>query len=153
VWHAVLAVGGAVRAPGPAMQCRSTRRDEVVTAVTGTIFDRYGGFSTMRKVVSAFYDDVLDSPSLAHHFADTDMRELIRHQTVFIAYLTGGPGANYTDEALERVHRRLGITRDEFDEMLELLRDTLLDHDFDSTDVETITGEFRKRQHTIVVGV
>lgn len=119
--------------------------------MTGTIFDRYGGFSTMRKVVSAFYDEVLDSPNLAHHFAGTDMRELIRHQTVFIAYLTGGPGAHYTDEALERVHRRLGITSGEFDEMLELLHDTLVDHDFTSEDVATITGEFRKREHTIVV--
>lgn len=120
--------------------------------MTGTIFDRYGGFASMRKVVSAFYDEVLESPNLAHHFAGTDMRELIRHQTVFIAYLTGGPGANYTDEALERVHGRLGITSTEFDEMLELLRETLLDHDFDDADVDTITDAFRRRQRSIVVG-
>lgn len=118
--------------------------------MTTTVFDRYGGFATMRKVVSDFYDDVLDSPSLSHHFEHTDMRELIRHQTVFIAYLTGGPGAAYSDEVLERIHAPLGITHAEFGELLGVLRDTLEDHGFEPGDVDHITHEFRRREPFIV---
>lgn len=115
-----------------------------------TIFDRYGGFATIRKVVSDFYDEVLDSPALAHHFAHTDMRELIKHQTVFISYLTGGPGTAYSDEVLHRIHAPLGITHAEFDELLGILRDTLEDHEFDDEDVEVISKEYRRREPFIV---
>jgi hemoglobin len=118
--------------------------------MTATIFDRYGGFATMRKVVSDFYDEVLDSPTLSHHFANTDMRELIRHQTLFIASLTGGPGADYSDEVLLRIHGPLGITHDEFDELLGVLSDALIDHDFVEDDVATIAGAFRRRERFIV---
>lgn len=101
-------------------------------------------------MVSDFYDEVLDSAILCHHVAHVDMRELIRHQTVFIAYLTGGPGAAYSDEVLQRIHAPLGITRAEFDELLGLLRDTLLDHGFDTADVEYVAGQYRRREPCIV---
>ena len=120
--------------------------------MTTTIFDRYGGFATMRKVVSAFYDRVLDSDLLAHHFADVDMRQLISHQTVFIAYLTGGPGAGYSDEVLRRVHAPLGITAEEFAEMLTLLTEALEDQGFNDEDVKAVTGEFAAREHLVVTG-
>jgi hemoglobin len=115
-----------------------------------TIFERYGGFASVRKVVSAFYDDVMDTPSLAHHFAGIDMRRLIEHQTLFIAYLMDGPGAGYGDEVLERVHRRLGINADEFDEMAHLLVETLEDQGFVDEDVAVIDERFRKRESIIV---
>ena len=117
-----------------------------------TIFERYGGFSTIRRVVSDFYDSVLDSDALAHHFARTDMRDLIKHQTAFISHLTGGPGADYSDEVLARVHRPLGITGDEFDEMLGLLRESLEEHSFDDDDVAEVVTQFRSRRPVIVFG-
>lgn len=117
-----------------------------------TIFERYGGFATIRKVVVSFYDRVLDSPTISHHFAAIDMRALIQHQTAFITYLTGGPGVNYTDDALERVHAPLHITADEFDEMRLLLRETLEDHGFDSEDVASVEKQILARQPVIVSG-
>ncbi|MFA9431853.1 group 1 truncated hemoglobin [Egicoccus sp. AB-alg2] len=116
----------------------------------GSIFDRYGGFAVIRKVVSEFYDRVLDSPQLSSHFAGVDMRSLINHQTQFIAYLTGGPGAVYTDDALRRVHAPLGITEPEVEEMRRLLRETLEDLDFDPADIKTIDGEMEVRTKLIV---
>lgn len=114
-----------------------------------TIYDRYGGFASIRKVVSAFYDKALDSPQLAHHFEHVEMPRLIDHQAKFISYLTGGP-ASYSDNHLQRVHARLGITKAEFDEMTLLLRETLEDFGFEPPDVEAVYGELCRREPLVV---
>ncbi|MGY1709907.1 group 1 truncated hemoglobin [Geodermatophilus sp. SYSU D00758] len=114
-----------------------------------TVFERNGGFARIRHVVSDFYDTVLDS-ALAHHFQHTDMRRLIQHQTAFIASLTGGPGAHYTDEVLFRVHAPLGITDDEFELMLRLLAEALEDHDWSVEDVALVSARFRDHRPVVV---
>ena len=74
-----------------------------------SIFERYGGFTSVSKIVLSFYDKVLDSPTVSPYFANSDMKRLIDHQTKFMASLMGGP-ASYTNDQLERVHAKLGIT-------------------------------------------
>jgi hemoglobin len=116
-----------------------------------TIFERYGGFAAIRKVVSDFYDQVLDSPVISHHFEHVDMKRLLDHQARFISSVTGGP-ASYTDDHLRRVHAGLGITAAEFREMLELLTDTLEDHGWSNEDMSYVASELRRRQGVIVTG-
>lgn len=118
-------------------------------ATSLTIFERYGGFAVIRKVVSEFYDRVLASPVISHHFEHVDMRRLLDHQARFIASVTGGP-ASYTDEHLRRTHERLGITTAEFREMLELLAETLEDFDFAQADVDEVLSQIRRREGVIV---
>jgi truncated hemoglobin YjbI len=36
-----------------------------------TIYERVGGFASVRRVVSAFYDKALESDLIAHHFTST----------------------------------------------------------------------------------
>jgi hemoglobin len=115
-----------------------------------TIFERYGGFAVIRKVVSDLYDRLLDDPVLAAHFAEVDLRSLINHQTQFIAFVTGGPGVSYSDEALARVHHPLGITHDELERMRALLRETLEDHGFEDADIDTVDAELHARERAIV---
>lgn len=114
-----------------------------------SIFDRYGGFATIRRVVSAFYDKVLDSDVISHHFEEVEMRRLVDHQARFISAVTGGP-ASYSDDHLAHVHRRLGITSEEFEEMAALLEETLEDFDFERQDIEVVLGEIRGRRAVIV---
>jgi len=114
-----------------------------------TIFERYGGFGKVSRLVSSFYDRVLDSPVTARYFAHTDMRRLIDHQTKFIAYLMGGP-ASFTNDHLERVHAHLGITDEAFNTILNLLVETLEDFEYDDEDIRTIEDEFSNRKHLIV---
>lgn len=117
--------------------------------MASTIFERYGGFAKVSRIVSEFYSRVLDSPVLSPYFAGIDMRRLIDHQTKFIASVMGGP-VSYTNEALERVHARLGIDAEAFDEMVLILKETLEDFDFERSDVETICGDIRSRSRYIV---
>jgi hemoglobin len=114
-----------------------------------TIFERYGGFAKISRIVSSFYDRVLDSPILEPYFSEVDMRRLIDHQTKFMAQAMGGP-ASYTNQQLEKVHSHLQITSDAFDEMHVLLRETLEDFGVERDDVEAVIDEIVTRRSLIV---
>lgn len=116
------------------------------------MFERYGGFKTVRTIVMAFYEKMLDSEVTAPYFADTDMRRLLDHQSKFIASLMGGP-ASYTNDELLRIHRRLGIDERAFRESALLLEETLEDFDIAPNDVEEILDEFTSRKPYIVVEI
>lgn len=114
-----------------------------------SLFERYGGFASVSRVVMSFYDKMLDSPLTSPYFAHTDMKRLIDHQTKFIATLMGGP-ASYTNEHLERVHAHLGITEAAFLESMVLMRETLEDFDFREDDIRQVEGEMMGRKNFIV---
>lgn len=114
-----------------------------------TMFEKYGGFATFRKVVSSFYDNILDSSILQKHFININIERLIDHQTKFVIFIAGGPGS-VSDENLARVHKNMGITQEEMDEMSAIFRDNLEDHDFEDDDVEFLVNEVVKRSHLIV---
>ena len=92
-----------------------------------SLYDKYGGFAVISRVVMDFYDRLLDSDTVGPFFDDVDMRKLIDHQTKFVAYLLGGP-AEYTGDRLQQLHAHLEIADTDFDEMKQLLDQTLGDH-------------------------
>lgn len=114
-----------------------------------TMFERYGGFAVVSRIVSEFYDRAIDSKILGPYFDDVDTARLIDHQTKFVASMMGGP-ASYTNEHLDRVHKPLGITSVAFGEMCSLFRETLEDYELDETDIATVLGEIRSRKVYIV---
>lgn len=116
---------------------------------TQTLYETHGGFSTVRKVVSDFYDRVLDDAELAPYFAGTDMKRQIDHQTKFVSFLLGGP-TSYSEEHLERVHKRLRITLPHFDLIVMTMCETLEDHGFAETEVSAVEQELRRRESIIV---
>lgn len=114
-----------------------------------TIFERCGGFSAVSKVVMSFYDKVLDSPVTSPYFSGVDMKRLIDHQTKFFAALMGGP-ASYTNDHLEKVHARIGITESAFMEAMLLMKDTLEEFDFLDEDIQLVTDEMMARKNYVV---
>jgi hemoglobin len=114
-----------------------------------TIFERYGGFAKINRVVMSYYDKIVDSPITSPYFANTDMRTLIEHQTRFIASLMGGP-ASYSNDHLARIHAHLEITEEAFQEVVTLLRETLEDHNFEDEDIYAVIGEIVSRKAYIV---
>lgn len=114
-----------------------------------SLFEHYGGFAKISRVVSEFYDKMLESPNLASYFENTDMRRLVDHQTKFIASLMGGP-AEYSNESLERSHARLNIDQASFDEMVGLLAETFKDFEFEDSDIKTLVSEMRSRSKFII---
>jgi hemoglobin len=117
--------------------------------VNQTIFERNGGFATVRKIVSTFYDYVLDDVVMAPYFTGVDMRRQIDHQSKFISAVMGGPGS-FTDDHLQRVHASLGITHEAFLVLSSLLKEAMEDHGMAPSDVDEVMHEIFTREHLIV---
>ncbi len=114
-----------------------------------TLFDKYGGFKSVSRMVMTFYDKVLDSEQVGDFFDDVDMPRLIDHQTKFISFLLGGP-VSYSDERLRRAHASLDVTNDDFDEIGKLLRETFAEHGFEAQDIDTVMTEIESRRSVIM---
>lgn len=118
--------------------------------MTQTIFERYGGFAKVSRIVSSFYDSAVDSPLLCPYFEGIDMARLIDHQAKFISSLMGGP-ASYTDEEIERVHAHLNVTEEAFKEATGLLEETLEDFGMNDDDIADVMRAINSRKRFIVV--
>ncbi|WP_299782171.1 group 1 truncated hemoglobin [uncultured Roseobacter sp.] len=114
-----------------------------------TLYEEYGGFSKVSKIVLSFYDSLLDNDEVGPFFDDVEMSRIVDHQTKFIASILGGP-ASYTDNQLRQLHSHLTITDGHFDELETVLRGTLLQHGMASEDVDLVVAEFEKRRPLIV---
>jgi len=117
-----------------------------------SVFDRCGGFQTVRRVVSDFYDKVLESERLEPFFGGVEMARLIDHQTKFIAQVMGGP-ISISDEQLRRAHVGLGISHDDFMEMAAILQEALEDNGFADSDVMVVLEAIMRREGLVVTGV
>ena len=117
--------------------------------MAASMFERYGGFATVSKVVMAFYDKVLDSDVIGDYFEDVDMPALIDHQTKFIAMAMGGP-ASYTNEMLRQVHAGLDIDTMAFNEAVTLLQQTLEEFGVERDDVGVIIDDIRNRAQYVI---
>ncbi len=112
-------------------------------------FQKYGGFSAVSRVVMSFYEKVLDSDIVGHHFEDVDMPRLMDHQTKFVSALMGGPAA-MDDDRLEYVHRKLDITSQEFDEIVYLLSEAMDQNGMDEADIQSVARAFEAKRSLIL---
>lgn len=113
-----------------------------------TIYEKYGGFSTISKVVMDLYDRLLDDEEVGPFFDNVEMSRIIDHQTKFVSSLIGGP-ASYTDAQIQKMHAHLDIGHVHFETLKTLLSATLTDHGISPEDVETVIGEFEKRRNLV----
>lgn len=114
-----------------------------------SLYEKYGGFSTVSRIVMALYDRLLDDDDVGPFFDDVDMPKLIDHQTKFVASLMGGP-ASFTDAHIAAAHRKLTIRTEHFDRLKELVEATLTDFDVEDTDTETVLRAFEDRRTILV---
>ncbi len=114
-----------------------------------SLFQKYGGFAAVSRVVLTFYDKALDSDQIGEFFEEIDMKRLVDHQTKFISSLLGGP-AYYSDERLGQLHGHLGISDADFNEVGKLLAETLAEHGVEPADCDAVMREIEARRSHIV---
>lgn len=114
-----------------------------------SLFEKYGGFAAVHPLVSAFYDQVLESDIISYMFDDIDMPQLIDHQTKFIASVMGGP-ASFSDDALHKAHSHLNIKEEEWDEVVTLLHQTLKDFNIEEPDIAALLSAVASKKSLIV---
>jgi hemoglobin len=115
-----------------------------------TLFEKYGGFSVVSRIVLDLYERLLDDDDVGPFFDDVDMRRIVDHQTKFVSSLMGGP-ASYTDDQIRRMHDHLVITSAHFDRLSALLARTLRDHGVSDDDIAEIERQFELRRGLVVV--
>ncbi|WP_112322036.1 group I truncated hemoglobin [Oceanibium sediminis] len=114
-----------------------------------TLFERYGGFSVVSRIVLDLYERLLDDDDVGPFFDDIDMARIVDHQTKFLSSLMGGP-ASYTEDQIRKMHARLDINDVHFDKLEAILRQTLSDHGVSQQDQDTIVGAFESRRSLVV---
>lgn len=114
-----------------------------------TLFQKYGGFSKVSKIVLELYERLLDDEEVGPFFDDIEMSRIVDHQTKFVSSLMGGP-ASYTDDQLAKMHHHLTIADAHFDRLEAILAATLADHGVSPEDVDTIVGEFESRRSLVL---
>lgn len=119
-------------------------------ASTNNLFDKYGGVNGLTNVVQIFYQRVLSRPNLARYFTDVDMEALIGHQIKYFAWALGKPAAVYEGGDMREAHAKSGITKASFEEVANILADTLRDHEVTEEDVQTILTRIGMMEADIV---
>ena len=114
-----------------------------------TLYEKYGGFAAVSRIVLDFYERALDSDRIGDYFEDVDMPKLVDHQTKFVSSLLGGP-ASYSDDQLRQIHLHLRIDDDDYSEMIEVFSDTLVDNGMSREDTAKVVNEFEARRAHIV---
>lgn len=114
-----------------------------------TLFEKYGGFSTISKIVLSFYDRMIEDDDVGPFFDDVELPRLIDHQTKFISSIMGGP-ASFSDDHIQRAHRNMIIRNHHFDRLKEIVAETLADFSVEPDDIATILAGFEQRRHLLV---
>ena len=114
-----------------------------------SLYDKYGGFATVSRIVLDFYERALDSDRIGDYFEDVDMSRLVDHQTKFVSALLGGP-ASYSDDHLRQIHLHLRIDDDDFNEMIDVFAETLVDHGISEEDKNSVVSAIEARRAHIV---
>lgn len=107
------------------------------TPVNETLYDKYGGTSTVKLVVHQFYGKVLRSDLLKPYFEGADMERLMKHQIDLFSFVMGAP-IQYDLSVLKRAHAHLKISNTAFDEVAGLLLETLEEAGMAAPDVEKL---------------
>jgi len=92
------------------------------------LYTRLGGEEAIAAVVDDFYERVLADEALRPYFEGAPMEDLREHQRQFLAAVTGGP-VEWSGQDMARTHAHLDITSEEFEQVAEHLRDTLVELD------------------------
>lgn len=114
-----------------------------------SLYEKYGGFATVSRIVMRLYDQILDDDDLGPFFDDTEMPKLIDHQTKFIASLMGGP-ASFTDAHIMGAHRGLDINDLHFDRLKELVAGTLEEFGVETEDANQVLAAIETRRAVLV---
>ena len=78
------------------------------------------------------------------------MEVLIRHQIQFIAVVMGKPAAFYEGMAMEEAHKSSNISDRSFEDVIEVLEETLKDFQVEEDDIIEILNKAKSLRNQIV---
>ena len=103
------------------------------------LFEKYGGFATVSKLVSELYDELSQNKITAPYFENSNMTSLMDHQVKFLSQALGGP-EQYTGQEMNAAHTGLKITEAAFNEVAKTIQFILEDNGVEADDITHIMG-------------
>lgn len=107
------------------------------TGMIMSLFEKYGGFATVSKIVSELYDELERDAITAPYFANSDIRALMDHQVKFLSQVLGGP-QQYTGKAMNAAHTGMKISEEAFNKVAETVEFLLDDNGVEPEDIAHI---------------
>ncbi len=92
------------------------------------LYERAGGAEKLRAVLVDFYDRVFDDVMIGFFFRGADKQRLVEKELEFALRLLGAD-VEYTGKPLPAAHAKHHIMGGQFNRRLQILRETLADHD------------------------
>ena len=97
---------------------------------SSSLFDRIGA-EALRAVLTDFYGRVFGDVMIGFMFRGKDRQHLIDREYELTAALLGAPGVTYTGRPMRAAHAQHTIFGGQFERRLQILRETLRDHQVD----------------------
>ena len=94
------------------------------------LFDKIGGYA-LRAMIADFYHRVFDDVMIGFMFQGKDRMHLIDREFELVAALLGAPDVKYTGRPMPAAHAQHTIFGGHFERRMQILRETLADHDVD----------------------
>lgn len=83
-----------------------------------TLYQRLGGQSGIERIVDGLLWEIGGNPSLRPLFASTDIQRFREKLVEQLCDITDGP-CTYSGDSMRETHRHLGISRAQFDQLVE----------------------------------
>jgi hemoglobin len=115
-----------------------------------TLFDKYGGVQMVVKLVRDFQTEVLQRPHLAHYFQGWDLARITEHSILYLSFALGKPAKVYMTREMNDLHSTFHIKGLHFDEISDVLKDTLLADGVSKADVDIVMTHIDKVRDVIV---
>jgi hemoglobin len=117
---------------------------------SATLFDKYGGVQMVVKLVRDFQIEILQRPHLAHYFQGFDLAKITEHSILYLSFALGKPAKVYMTREMHDLHSKFHIKGLHFDEISDVLKDTLLADGVSKVDVEIVMTHIDKVREVIV---
>lgn len=108
------------------------------------------GPDRLRAVVVDFYQRVFDDVMIGFMFVGKNRQHLIEREYEFTAHFLGGPVV-YTGRPIKEAHAKTPIFGGHFERRLQILRNTMADHQIDAAVVASIV-EHQQALRALVTG-
>jgi len=114
-----------------------------------TLYDRLGGAAAVEQLVDELSRRLLDDPRLGPAFAELNLDVLQQHRAAYLTVILDGP-EEYEGRSMREAHQPLGLTADDMDAFLVVLRGVLDDAAVDGPDASAVVRAIERLRPAIV---
>jgi hemoglobin len=114
-----------------------------------SLYERLGGAEAVERLVDVLSRRLLDDPRLGPAFADFDLDLLRQHRAAYLAVILDGP-EQYAGRSMREAHQPLGLTSEDMNAFLFVLRGVLDDAGVEGPDATAVVRAVERLRPAIV---